>query len=275
VVRFVVVAIVSSLIFGFFAGLTSPINLYAIIILGLFWISLVLVVAAVRGISSIIRPRDYFKTKGGEYDESQVQDHVYCYKILYIVLPILVAILVSSYLDYFAFLDRFIWNVDFQKFLSSLQISLLMLLVLVFGYLMSRRAMRDYTFYFAKACVKIAQKKPSRIDKIYYLFLAIGSYNSYIQKRLGLQIRDPDLIFDNIVRASGDETSGLIGYLDKAFEGDKADVAGCLASMFLRDPTGDQLLTKNVRGNQIKDLLITIVIPITTILVSIVDLFVI
>jgi hypothetical protein len=192
---------------------------------------MVLLIVVVRGILSIIKPRDYFKTKKGEYDESQVQDHIYCYKILYIVLPVLFAILVSSYLDYFTLVDKPIWNVDFQKFLSSIQISLLMLLVLSFGYLMSRLAMRDYTFYFAKACVKIAQKKPSRIDKIGYLFLALGSYNSYIQRRLGLQIKNPDFIFDNIVRASIEETSRIISYIDKAFEGDKAEVAGCLASM--------------------------------------------
>jgi hypothetical protein len=41
----------------------------------------------------------------------------------------------------------------------------------------------------------------------------------------------------------------------------------------INDPTRDQLLTKNIGITRIKDLLITVVIPTITILVSIADLF--
>jgi hypothetical protein len=72
---------------------------------------------------------------------------------------------------------------------------------MVMAFLIADHFVMDFEYYFAKTCVKIAQRKSDRIEKIEYIFLALNSYSKYLQKRLGLQIRNLEAIRDKITRA--------------------------------------------------------------------------
>ncbi|HEX5976095.1 MAG TPA: hypothetical protein VFY68_02395 [Nitrososphaeraceae archaeon] len=75
------------------------------------------------------------------------------------------------------------------------------------------------------------------------------------------------------MRASHDKISSIVSSLEIAFEVDQVEATVYLSTEFLKNPI-DRLLTRKIYVQQIKELL-TIIIPIATVIVTIVDIFII
>jgi hypothetical protein len=88
-----------SAIFGIIIRLYTTPTVEAIYIALLIWIPCIFIGIGLLTLIRILKPRDYFKTKKGEYREDRVREHLYSYRILYIVLPVLVTLLIISLVD--------------------------------------------------------------------------------------------------------------------------------------------------------------------------------
>jgi hypothetical protein len=98
---------------------------------------------------------------------------------------------------------------------------------------------RDFRYYFAKGCCKIAIKRTDEFEKIKYLFLTLDSYDHYLRRNTKHGIKDirkvhsvllftfnKDEILKSIYNSLDGDRFKLAEYLSKLFDIPKAEVFG-------------------------------------------------
>jgi hypothetical protein len=85
---------------------------------------------------------------------------------------------------------------------------------------------KEFRFYFAKACFIIISKEEDDYRKIKYLLMGLNSYNKYLRRKLGLEIKDIEKIYSKFVYAETTEKQKIIKSVCESVEvGDRLKLA--------------------------------------------------
>jgi hypothetical protein len=174
----------------------------------------------------------YFRKRGYE---NTVIEHERVKKIIYSLLPIFILTIIDTY---FLLYSRSIEDILFPQIFQNDNIYihtyyyLRFSATLVFAsallkttFLISKK---DFRFYLARACMKLASKKEDDVKKMRYLIKGLKSYNRYISKEFRFQINDFK-IYSKIINSPAKKRSESMKLVTEAFEGDKLEAVNHLS----------------------------------------------
>jgi hypothetical protein len=113
-------------------------------------------------------------------------------------------------------------------------------------------ARKEFRFYFAKASFKVISKKEDNVERIRYVIKGLNSYNKYLRRNLGLQIRDLKKIYSKIISDPTLDKYNPIEKLSIAFEDNNKLRTVKYLSELLGVTDTDQFLTKEPIGKKLE-----------------------
>jgi hypothetical protein len=126
---------------------------------------------------------------------------------------------------------------------------------------------KDFKFFFAKQCSKIAMHKNDEVEKISYILQSLDCYNKYLENSLGLQIKDRNKIFDKIIMELSSADNNFIDVIYNAYDKGKLELIRVLYKKNITDIVLAEFTFLNkMRG------LSDLIIPIITVAISIIGL---
>jgi hypothetical protein len=207
----------------------------------------------------------YFKKRGSE--EALVEYH-YIKKILYVIVPLLFITVLIDKVFYSVIIEILVrdfpdsnaWDYVYSLFYgdyyliafgSNLAYSIIAGIIRISIHI----GRKDFRFYFAKACFGVVYKSIDNIKKAKYFIMGIRSYDKYLQKNVGVEIKDVDKIYSRVLTSNtAIDQNEVIQSITIAFDNnDKLRPANKLSKMLNTDEIEDFLIEKSLL-TKIKDL---------------------
>lgn len=198
---------------------------------------------------SYYSPKRYFKSGGYE---KPVIKYEYTKKVLYAEILLFIVLIIIYYAGYYYICPFVLLNnqncmfpahlknefsnstltkellENFIVFLHKIILMDFTLIIAIYPVLFAVSLLsirKEFRFYFAHACMKVItdeviSEKKDVIEKTNYLIRGLNSYNIYLRRSIGFQIRDLKGLYSTIISHSPIEKKGLIDFLSSAFEDD-------------------------------------------------------
>ena len=90
---------------------------------------------------------------------------------------------------------------------------------------------KEFRFFFVKGCCELLKREKNYFNRIEYLFLALDSYDKYLQRRLKIEIQGLEKIISNFISSSIEQREEIIGSICKSLERDRLQLAIYLSTL--------------------------------------------
>ena len=195
--------------------------------------------------------------------EEEVFEYEQIKKIVFIALPILLALFIISLI--YARLD-----LDIPRILFLLQIILLNIAIGYIIRIILQIRRKDFRYYFAQTCIEIAYKILSSDQKnetkgIKYLVSGLNSYNIYLQREFNTEIKDLKYISSKLICDSAVSKQMFVTSIKNCFDrGDKFEPIRYISMEYLNVADTGEFLIKGQLINKIRDsgVFLATVIPV-------------
>jgi hypothetical protein len=184
---------------------------------------------------------NYFKRRGFE---NVVIEYQHIKKIFHIsLLPFIISL--------FFYITIIILSIKSAlPFIANSDIIFILLSVIVMGAGVLFKELcfflkKEFRYYFAKGCFRIATTEEDEGKKLTYLDLMLDSYNKYLERTIKIKIKDLDKIYQNIIFVYiNRKNECILSSIKKAIEGNKLDLFQYILATFLKTSDIDQFLIK-------------------------------
>jgi hypothetical protein len=194
--------------------------------------------------SFVYSSETYFRKRGYE---STVIEYERIKKIIYLLLPFSILYIYTIFwekLPQIFYQNIYVVPVQYLLLAATLVVASALLKTIV------QISKKDFRFYFAKACIKLACKREDEVEKMKCLIKCLKGYDKYLSREFRLQL-NVSKIYTGIINSPMKERSELSHLVYQAFEGGKLDAVNYLSNHF---KDNEDFISRNSLGNELQQL---------------------
>jgi hypothetical protein len=127
---------------------------------------------------------------------------------------------------------------------------------------------KEFRFFFVKGCCAILREEKNTLKRTEYLFLALDSYDKYLQRQLKIKIQGLGKVISNFISCNSEQRNEIIESVCKSLEGDRLQLAAYLSTLF--DTSETELFVREslVHKLRVFGAILAVAIPIIISIIS-------